>query len=73
MTVCGMSAFTVAIGGKRTWVSAVHTSANDPKRTLLNFRSLIRNLACGRIATKFKFCGFCTVATGTGSALPLLF
>jgi hypothetical protein len=33
MTVCGMSAFAVAIGVKRTWLVAAPMSAFDPKRT----------------------------------------
>jgi hypothetical protein len=33
MTVCGKSAFAVAIGAKRTWPIAVQVSAFDPKRT----------------------------------------
>ena len=34
MTICGMSAFAVAIRVKRTPVGALHMSAVDPKRTL---------------------------------------
>jgi hypothetical protein len=34
MTVCGMSAFAVAIGVKRTWLVALHMSASDPEWTL---------------------------------------
>jgi hypothetical protein len=30
-----MSAFAVALGVKRTWVGALHMSAFDPKRTLM--------------------------------------
>ena len=35
MNICGMSAFAVAIGVKRTCLFALHMSAFDPKRTLM--------------------------------------
>jgi hypothetical protein len=34
MTICGISAFAVAIGGKADMAFAPHMSAYDPKRTL---------------------------------------
>jgi hypothetical protein len=36
MTFCGKSAFAVAIGAKGTCPCALHMSANDPKRTLVD-------------------------------------
>ena len=47
MTVCGNSLLRSLLGAKRTWLFALHMSANDPKRTFLLCKAHPNSCAVG--------------------------